>query len=225
MAGITDYIPDIGISKSSVVSFIAWFLIIVIVLVVVGVVTWILIRRMKFKYKVVVFENVAGRYEPTRKDSAMELRFGAGGDSVFYIRKHKKYQPMPRIQVGRKTYWFAIREDGEWINIGIENIDEKSREMKINFLDKEMRYARTSLQKSLKDRYNKPGFMEKYGGIIAYVSLIAITGIMMWLLFDKFLDITGNITSNLEMMNQLQSIEKDILSSLNNICTGSGITK
>ena len=69
---------------------------------------------MKYNKKIVIFEKINGRFEPTRKDRAMELKFGRAGDTVFYLAKNRKYLPVPVIQTGRRKYWFAIREDGEW---------------------------------------------------------------------------------------------------------------
>jgi hypothetical protein len=142
------------------------------------------------------------------------------GDSIFYLAKAKKYLPTPQIQTGRNTFWYAVRQDGEWINIGIEDIDLRMKEAKVFFLDKEMRYARVALQRNLKERYQKTSFWEKYGGMIAYIVLIVITGVMMWLLFDKYLSIGGTLDSAMKTSKEVLVETKNILSNLDNIQSG-----
>ena len=65
--------------------------------------------------------------------------------------------------MGRRIYWYVIREDGEWIKFELEDIDQKMRKAGVHYLDKEMRYARTALEEALKERYDKPNFWKEYG--------------------------------------------------------------
>jgi len=214
------YLPKINIQTPALIRFGTWAILFLIFVIIVGVATFFLIKRMKFNKKIVIFERINGRWEATKRDRAMEFRFGTGGDTVFLLSKLKKYIPTPSIQTGRNTYWMFIREDGEMINFELTDLDELSKKMGARFLDKEMRYARVSLQRQLKDRYTKTGFLEKYGGLIAYVSLIAVTGIMMYLLFDKFLEIGNSLAGAVDAARTVQESTNQILGNLDNVCTG-----
>ena len=148
-------------------------------------------------------------------------------NKVLYLKKIKKFVPIPTIQTGRDEYWFFIRKDGEWINVGIEDFDEKSREVKVYFLDKEMRYARAALQKNLKERYAKLTFLEKYGGMIVWATLCLIIIIGFVLFMDKMLEITGSIdsmmkTAGIETERVLEAAEK-VINKLNVLEASSGI--
>ena len=158
----------------------------------------------------------------------MIQKIGDGGDNVLYVGKFKKFLPTPSIQTGRNIYNYFIREDGEWINFGIEDLDNKSRELGAYFLDKEMRYQRAALQKNLRERHQKLSFMEKYGGMIVWITLILviIVGFTLWM--DKIIEITGTVDGMVETAGQnteaiLKSVE-GLVVKMDNVCGGSGIT-
>jgi len=206
-----------GFDPSGLLTGVTWFVIIFVFAILAGAATWYIIYRRKFNKKIIIFRKVNGRFEPGGKDIAMEMKLGQGGDTLFYLSKHKKYLPTPELQVGRNTYWFMVREDGEWINVDIEDIDEQMRKVKAHFLDKEMRYARVALQRNLQDRYDKPSFWSKYGGLIAYVGLIMITGIMSYLLFDKYIELAGTVNGAVEAAATVLDATRDILVALDNV--------
>lgn len=210
-------------TSTFVFNLVTFFVLVIAFGILAGVITYLIVRRKKFNKKIVIFEKIAGRFEPAKKDRAMEVKLEKTGDTTFYLAKAKKYLPTPTIQTGRNTYWFAVREDGEWINIGIEDIDVKMREVQAHFLDKEMRYSRVALQRSLQERYDKPGFWAKYGGLIAYISLILVTGIMVWLLFDKFIEIAGQVANVVKSADAVMEVSERVVGALDNICAGSGI--
>lgn len=218
---VQGYIPEISIS--GVFSFITWFIIFVVLAVIAAIVTYLIVMRLKFNKKIVIFEKINNRFEPTGSDLAMNFKVGLGGDTVFFLRKRKKYISTPRLQTGRRTYWYAIREDGEWINIGIEDVDAKMKTLKVKFLDESMKHTRVALQRSLRDRYNKVTFLQKYGGIFAYASLIIITAIGVWLVADKMILIVERVGQQIDLANKLAVTQKEILGALDNICSTSGL--
>ena len=216
-----DYIPNIGNKISLAVTLVTWLILLVVFTLVAIVVGFIIINKLKYKYNIVIFEKIGNRYEITTRDKAKRIVFGEAGDSVFYCRKRKKYLPLPSIQTGRRTYWFAIRDDDEWINIGIEDVNEKSKTMGIKFVDRDMKYARVAMQRNVKERFgDRKTFLQQYGGLIAYTGLIAVIGIMVWLLFDKFIDISANINAAIETANKVLDRTEKILAAQDNIASG-----
>ncbi len=197
------------------------WLVLVIVFAVVGIfATIMIIKRMKYNKKIVIFEKIGGSWEATKQDRAMDIKFSTAGDLIIHLAKHKLYRPYPQIQTGRRTYWYAIREDGEWINFGIEDIDLKMKRMDIHFLDKEMRYARTQIQKGLKDRYEQPTFWEKYGMKLIGIAYASILGVFVWLCLREFADFAGTLSNVTEAVARLIDRADGILLSMDNVCSG-----
>lgn len=212
---ITSYIPFSFNDVSFVITLIV-FLIIFALLAAVS--TWLIINRLLFSKKIVLFEKVGKTIEPTRKDRARILKWGDSGDTVFFTRKTKKYLPTPTIQTGRNTFWYYMREDGEWINIGIEDIDTKMKEVKAHFLDKEMRYGRVALHRNLEERFKKITFWDKYGGFIAYTVLIVIISISMYLMFDKFIAISNGLSGAMDAADKVIDKLNILLVNMDRIC-------
>lgn len=217
------YIPKISISGNTVVNFITFIVLTIVLIVIMGVSIYILIDRLKFNKKAVIFEEIGNDYEDSRKDRIAEIPLGKGGDTIFYLKKHKKYLPRGTIQTGRKTYWYAIRQDGEWINFGIDHIDFIMKKARIRYLDKEMRHSRTALQEIFKERYQKPSFWSVYGGVIAFAILIVVFGVMTWLLFDKFLDFAGIINGAMEKSIEVLEKLDEVITKLDKLYSTSGL--
>ncbi len=218
---VQEVIPEISVS--GIFNFITWFVIIIILAVIAAVSTYFIVMRLKFNKKIIIYEKINGKVERTGTDLAMNFKVGLGGDTIFFLRKRKKYIATPRIQTGRREYSFAIREDGEWINIGIEDIDFKSKLLKLELTDESMKHTRVALQRSLRDRYNKVTFLEKYGGMIAYATLILITGIAIFLVAGKMVGIVEAVGQQIELANQLAITQNKILGALDNICSTGGL--
>ncbi len=218
---VKDVIPEISVS--GIFQFVTWFIIFIVLAVIAAIATYMIVMRLKFNKKIVIFEKINNRFEPAGTDQAMNFKVGLGGDTVFFLRKRKKYISTPRLQTGRRTYWMAIRGDGEWINIGIEDVDEKMKLLKVKYLDESMKHTRVALQRSLRDRYNKVTFLEKYGGMIAYATLIIITGVAIWLVADKMVLIVDKVAHQIQLANELATLQKEILGALDNICSTSGL--
>jgi len=212
------FAPDFNFGGT--MNIITWVIILIIFIGIGGVAAYMIIKRLKFKHKIVIFEKLGGRFEPTAKDRAMELKLSKSGDTIFYLSKRKKYLPTPRLQTGKRTFWYFIREDGEWINFSPGDFDEQSRELGAKFLDYEMRYARTQIDRGLKERYDQPGFWKQYGLLVFSIAFIVIIGVMVWLLFDKWIALAATTNEAVETAGIVLDRTDQILSSLDNICSG-----
>lgn len=222
---IKQYIPNINLG--GVFSVGVWLILIFVFAVICGLITYFIVMRMRYKFKIIVWEKVNGRFEITGRDKAMEMPLSRFGETVFYLQKRKKYIPRPNKQVGRRQFFFFVREDGQWINVDLEDIDTKAKRMRIHFTDKSMNYARTQIERALKERYDKPNFFERYGTIIVSIIFVVLLGILTWLLFDKWLELArvtnaGVETSGLIMDKTATVIDKlnTVLSAMDNICQG-----
>ena len=212
---ITSFFPNV--SGSLIVTVITWIIIVVLVLVATVVFTFLFIKRRHYNNKIMVFQKVGGGIQRVRIDKARVMKLGDAGDTVFYTLKTKKYLPTPQIQTGNREFWFYIREDGEWINFGLGDIDEIMRKAGAMFLDKEMRYARTSLQKGLRERYQKPNFFQQYGVLIMNLSYILVIAISLWLLFDKFIETANVLKQTMELTRDVLAETKAVVGGLDSL--------
>ena len=218
-----DYLPAGRLSGKTIFSLLTWLIILAVIIILAGVIIFFLIRRLKFNKKIIIFEKIGGRWEPTRKDRAMEVPIGGAGDTAFYLLKHKKHLPTPSLQMGRRIYWVFIRRDGEWINFELADLDEESLKMGGRMLDKEMRYNRTALQKSFQQRFNKKSWISENWTIIAGLGFITMIGVMTWLLFDQWIELAATTNDGVRISKEVIELIRQTLVSMDNLCSGSGI--
>ena len=200
-------------------------LIFTLALIVVGVLLYVAYDRIRYNKKIVIFEKINGRFMPTRRDKAMEVRVGESGDTVFYLKKNKKSVPPPQIQTGARTYWYAVRRDGEWINIGMEDVDEKLELARVQFHSPGVRLARVGMQKNMEKRFEKITFMQKWGGMIVFTLLIVLSGVMMYLMLDKMIDFMAQMGGLLGKLEGVVERQDQLLANVNELMATSGLRK
>ncbi len=191
-------------------------------LVVAGLLVYMLMRARKYKNKIRIFKKVGNQWEEAGKDRAFELKYNISGDSIFKLMKRKKILPRPELQTGRNTYWYAVREDGEWINIALGDIDLQMKQAGVRFLHPEMRAIRTAIERNLKERFDKPKFLERYGVMIINIAAIAIIMIFLWLIVDKILAAQSSSIAATEAAAEVLKETKTVIAALNNLKSGSG---
>lgn len=153
-----------------------------------GAVAWV-IHYISFNKKIVLWKKL-GNKKPQKiiTDRGKFERVGEGGDYWCRTRKLKKILPRPTKQAGPNEYWFYEREDGEWINFDMGDIDEQMRQAGAYYVDEDMRLQRLGIQKNLRDRFQKVGFWQKYGGMIMNLIFLIVVTIMLVVLFKEMRD-------------------------------------
>jgi len=150
-----------------------------------------------------MFEKVNGKVYQTGFDKAKFERIGVAGDYWARTKKFKKILPKPRISSGKNTYNFYIREDGEWINFGLEDIDCKMHEAKTYYLDEDIRLQRLGIQKNLETRFKKEKFWDKYGNMIVMLIFVIIITICLVVLFQKLILVSTGLKEASSAMTTL----------------------
>lgn len=216
-------IRNFGLGSMSVFT---WILVGVLFAVIGFIFFYLWLMKKKYNKKIILFEKIGVQFIPIKKYWGCEIKFSTAGDTITKIRGIDKFLPNPTKQMGLREYWYFIREDGEWINFELADLDEESRKVGAKFLDKEMRFSRTAIQKSLRDQFEKKSFMEKYGVYVVTFSFLAIIIVGMWFLWDKWLDL-ANVTKNaVETADMVLQKTNSILSTMDNVCSGgSGIVR
>jgi len=172
-------------NKATIFSFGFIFLIIILVAVLLTLgVIWLL-NFIKFNQKIVLFRTIGGKPIPAFSDKGIIERVGMGGDYWLRTKRSKKVVPRPKIQITKNTFWFFERNDGEWINFSLSDIDEKMKEGNAFYVEEDMRLQRLGIQKNLDARFNKITFWQKYGGMIVTIIYLLIITICLVMLFSK----------------------------------------
>lgn len=224
---ISDYVSELGLGTGSVstgLTIITWVIVILVVVVLVGIAVYLLILSMKFKKRIVVFENLSGQgFVPTFKDRAMTVKLGSSGSEVLYLLKKKVYRVAYGKRMGKNIYWFAIGDDGYWYNVTLENLDDTFKRLKFKPVDTNMRYAYDSIQKAIRDRYDKIGFWSKYGGLIMSIGAFAIIIVLNWLLFREYFKVSDSLNAAISTAAEVLKETKKILGTLDNLQSASGV--
>lgn len=189
-----------------------------------GIVSFIILSKLRWPLKVVVFENLSGKgYVVSRRDRARVIGFGDGGEEIFLLKRSKKYRVGYGKRIGNKEIAWAVGEDGYWYNITLGDVDKKLLELGVIPVDRDMRYATASVRKGIENRYNEKSWMDKYGTIL-YFGLFAITliifGIVMWLAFNKQIEISRINAEAMKTTKEVMELLGKVLSGTENIQSG-----
>jgi len=193
-----------NISGGSLANFGLYVLGFFFAVIILGILTWVFIRYKKYNQKILIFRKINGVVMPFGKDQGWFQRIGKAGDYWCRTLKTKKILPKPTIAMGRNTFWYYIREDGEWINFGVENIDDKMKSAGVYYVDEDMRLQRLGIEKNIRDRFEKKeGFFAKYGGLIVNIFFILIVMVALILLFKEMgglADKLGNVAGSINKL-------------------------
>lgn len=187
----------------------------VVILTMFGLLIYIFFVKKQYYINIHLFRRVGNT--PTRIGvfSAKIVPFGMAGDTLwrvapagFWKFKIVKWLPVGKIQSAPNEYWYWWREDGEWINYAQEDLDLKSKIMKVKFVHEDMRLQRLATDRLLEQRLMNKGFWEKYGNMIMTMIFFLIIAICMVIIFyqwSKLLDKMAPLVTNLD--KSLQVIE------------------
>jgi uncharacterized membrane protein len=196
-------------------------LIVFILISVAAIVIFLLYQYKIYNRKIILFENISGQgYQPILKDRARLIKVGDGGEEILYLRKSKVYRTAYGKKMGKRTYWFAVGQDGYWYNIVLGDLDAKMGMLDIEPIDRDMRYMHVAIRKNIKDRYQKQNFMEKYGQFVMSAIFLLIILVGIWVLLGKIGDISAANAAAMESSKAVVDKLGNVLSSMDNICVG-----
>ena len=153
-----------------------------------GLVTGIAIyisSRKQYNRHIHIFEEIAGKAVPVGIDKAKEVTLPFTSIRAFFLKKKRVYLPRPSIQTGKGHYWYFIRKDGEWINVGLENLNKTMDTLKIHYDHTDMRMANASLKKLVEKNYKKLNWLKEYAPYIAIGILILLLGITVFIVLNQ----------------------------------------
>jgi len=203
-----------------------WIAVIFMVFLIGAIVIWIIFQMRIYNKKIIVFENISGQgYQPVLRDRARVVRLGDAGEEILHLKKKKVYRSAYGRKMGKNTYWFAVGQDGYWYNIVLGDLDAKMGMLDIEPIDRDMRYMHVAVRKNIAERYKKTSFMEKYGSMLMLGIFLIIIIVGIVLLTKRIGEVASATNVAIESSARVMDTAKDIIASLDNICTGgSGIT-
>ena len=230
MVDLGSTISSIIPSKSSIISgtssafvWITILILVVIALALGGIGIWFLARRLQYNKKIDIFEDRNGYMEWIGKDRAKELIYNSYGDSVFFLKKRKKYLPRGEIKIAKNKYIYAISQDGTWVNCGLESIDENLKELQLKPIHPDMRAFKSGMAKLIKERYEKKSFLKEWAPILVPIIGFIIIMIGMYFIIDRIVASENNLLKMTDASAQVMEKASQVLSALDNVCSNSGI--
>jgi len=214
------YLPDFSGIGSSVMT-IGIVFVIALCLIAFGYYYW---DKRRYKYKIEIYENLGGtRYVKTGIDLARIQKVGDQGEEILVLKKRKKIVTSYNRKMGDNLIWFAVGQDGYWYNVTLGDLDSKQGMLDIEPIDRDMRYSHTAIRKNYNDRYNKPKFMDKYGSIIMLGIFLIIIIIGVGYLINRLAGVATSLNQPIQTLTELTKLNKEIITGLDNVCSGSGI--
>lgn len=175
------------------------------VLIVGGITFWIILKinNKKYIHKIPLWKLIGNT--PTRVAIylAKDFPIGKAGDKLWFVRGAKKYIAPGTIQSAPHEYMHWEREDGEWINFSMGNLDKSQKEAGVKYIHQDMRSQRIATNNILEQRLINKGFWEKYKDIIVHLIFYFIVTIMMVVIFwqwSKIVEQVGALINKLDQM-------------------------
>lgn len=152
------------------------------------------------------FEEVSGQMIPTEDLNATELIVPGTDIKVFYVKSKDIYLPRGTKKMGKKSYWYAIRNNRELVNFVMKNLNKDMIEVGLDYDHTDMRYAYANLREIIKRNYRDKAtkWWKEYANIIAVVVFVFVFTISFWFLIGKIGGILDKIPALLDRIIALE---------------------
>jgi hypothetical protein len=208
----------------------------VVILVLVGALIYWKSIKKKYWIQIHVFRLIGNVPTRTAIFSAREVAFGMAGDKLWRVcnagwNKIKviKWLPVGKIQTAPREFWYYIREDGEWINFQMSDLNKISREMGIKFVNEDMRLQRLATERLLEQRLMQKTFWEKWGTTIMMIIVFLVISICMVIIFYQFSKVVDQMSGIMQTQADTSKVmlrifgEHYITDTLNQSASGGAI--
>lgn len=192
-----------------------------IVIVIIGVA--VITDRKAYSKKIIMFREINGIPVRSGSDKAREIILPFTSVRAFLLKKSKFYLPRPSIETGKDEFWFFIREDGEWVNIGIQNLNDDLRRLNLKYDHTDMRMANAALKKLVEKNYKKLNWLKEYAPYIAMGILILMLGIAGYLIIGEAERVTNGLQGSVAQMAEILKALENILLNMDQISVSSGV--
>ena len=176
----------------------------IVALIGIGVFMWI--NKQQLKYEIPLYKMIGGKPMEVAKYKAKDFKIGFAGDKLWFVPKAKKYIMAGTIQSVKNKFLHFEREDGEWVNFGLEDIDAQMKTAGARYIQSDMRAGRIAISNILESRFKgKQSFWEKYGSMITQTIFYMIVSISMVIIFYQW---GGIIDRTNELLGRIIAYEE-----------------
>ncbi len=163
-------------------------------------------QKTLYDQKLHFFEEVSGNMIPTEDLEAAELTVPGTSIKVFYVKSKDLYLPRGTKKMGKKSYWYAIRNNRELVNFVMKNLNKDMIEAGLDYDHTDMRYAYANLREIIKRNYRDKAtkWWKEYANIIAVVVFVFVFTISFWFLIGKIGGILDKIPALLDRIIALE---------------------
>ena len=227
--GVGDLLASVGVKNLPEVTgvglgnFLQGFIFFIVLSCLVAGIVFYFANKRQYNKHIHLFEEINGQTTPVGMDKAKEIVLPNTSIRAIFLRKRRVYIPRPSIQTGKDHYWYYIRKDGEWNNVGLESLNKKLDELRIYADHTDMRMANASLKKLVDKNYKKLNWLKEYAPYIAMGMLIFILAISAVLVLNQANKTTAALGASAETNKEVAVALANIMTGLDNICSGSGI--
>lgn len=135
--------------------------------------------KKRYNKRFEIWKTISGRTVRVAVWKAWLRRIGTANDYWSQIWFRKEILPRPKKYIDSKTAMFLAREDGEFINFDLGDLDEMQKTMGVFFDQEDMRMWRVSQQKTSRDEHLKRKWYIEYGPVISLVIVIMVVIVTM----------------------------------------------
>jgi len=197
---------DIGIGaigSALLVLFIAIFVVCLVIVII-----FLYINKRKYKYKIPLTKKVGNRTIRVKTFLAKDFPIGRAGDKLWLVKGIKKYISPATLQTAPNEFTHHEKEDGEWINVEYPDVDEQMKQLKVKFVQQDMRSNRIAISDILEQRFkDQKTFWEKWGNMIMQLIFYLVVTMMMIVIFYQWSDIVTKVSG---LVDKLQVTERAV---------------
>jgi len=176
---------SIGINKIGMVLLVAGISITLCIFFGLGL--FLFLQRKQLRHIIPLYRMVGARPIKVGTYKAKDFAISMAGDKLWYIPKIKKYLPCGTIQTAPNEYPHFEREDGEWINFGLGDIDQQMKLAGVKYINQDMRSQRIAISEMLESRFkDKKTWWDKYGAMVTQVIFYIIVMVALVVVFYQW---------------------------------------
>lgn len=206
MVDASDLNPVANLELGSIGMVLLIFFVSLLILGMIGLGIYVWIQKKQLKYSIPLQKKIGHTVQKIDTFKAKEVKIGMAGDKLWYVPKAKKWISPPTIQSAPNEYTHFEREDGEWINVGYPDVDEKMKEMGVKYVHQDMRSQRISIGNILEDRFkDKKSWWEKYGHLVTHVIFYFVVCLALVVIFYQWGDIVDKTSALVDKIDVLQN--------------------
>lgn len=219
-------------SLSSFASALIIFFVIVVILGLLAVIILMFVVKRQYFITIRVFRNVGNIPTQIAIFKAKEVPMGMAGDKLWRVAPNSvlmmafkivKWLPVGKKQTAPNEFWYWIREDGEWINFIMSDIDEISRKMNVKFVQEDMRLQRLATDRLLEQRLMNKTFWEKWGNVIMTIIFFLVIAVCVVIIFYQWSKLIDKMSPLVDATTKSLNIISRTCPALTNATGGSGL--